>query len=391
MFNKEFLKTLTVMYVEDDTSIRNSLGAIFKKVFKDVILCADGREGLLKYKEHYDSKSYIDAIVSDINMPKMSGLEMLAEIRKFDTDVPAILTTAHGETDFLMEAIRVNVLYYALKPIDTPELLTNIQKFCLAKHQQSLLKRKEEELSSYIDIIDQVAAIAKVNEHGHFIEVNELFCAVSLYDKKELLGKNMLDITHKDTIDKTHNQMYKKILLGETWDGLYGCVDKNQDIFYLRIYAIPEFDDNTQAMIGTIFIGFIATADEKEKKDTMLKVRQSIMKQKSKEFKLHGKIKQLEATSSSVDIPKMKNEFKIMQSSLERAKIKNLKMLHQINHHEDSISELRNKLDSIAKSELLKRQTILDKSKSVQMENMVLKENLIHIKNQLTQLEKKRK
>ena len=392
MFDKEFLKTLTIMYAEDDDSIRDSLGTIFKKVFKDVVLCTDGQDGLNKYKEYYeDNNKHIDAIVSDINMPRMSGLQMLSEIRKFDTEIPAILTTAHGETDFLMEAIRVNVLHYALKPIDTPELLKNIQKFCLANHQKSLLKRKEEELRSYIDIIDQVAAIAKVDEHGNFIEVNDLFCDVSLFDKEELLSKNMLDITHKDTISKTHNNMYNKILSGETWEGLYKCVDKDEDTFFLRIHAIPDFDDTTDELIGTMFIGFIATADEKEKKDTMAKVRFNIIEQKKKAMQLQGKIKQLEATQSSVDITKIKNEYKAMQTVVEKYKIKNVKLLHQINHHEDTILSLRNKLDGIAKSELLKRQNLMEKSKNLQVENSTLKETLIHTKNQLTKLEKRTK
>ncbi len=390
MFNKDFLKTLTVMYVEDDQSIRDSLGTIFKKVFKNVILCVDGQDGLAQYRTHFDdNEKRIDIIVSDINMPKMNGLEMLSAIREFDTEIPAILTTAHGETDFLMEAIRVNVLYYALKPIDTPELLTNIQKFCLVKHHQNLLKRKEEELRSYINIIDQVSAIAQVDRHGNFIDVNDLFCDVSLFNKEELLKKNMLDITHKDTISKTHNQMYEKILSGVTWEGLYKCIDKDEDPFYLRIYAIPEFDDSTDEMIGTMFIGFIATEDEKEKKDTMTKVRQNIMEQKKKAMHLQGKIRQLEATQNLIDIPKMRNEYQLMQNTLEKHKVKNSKLLNQINHHEDTMAGLRNKLEGIAQSELLKRQSLMEKSKSLQLENATLKETLIHTKNQLTKLEKK--
>ena len=66
MFNKEFLKTLTIMYVEDDKSIRESLGSILEKVFKEVVICSDGRDGLERFKLYHDDlNTQIDAIVSE--------------------------------------------------------------------------------------------------------------------------------------------------------------------------------------------------------------------------------------------------------------------------------------------------------------------------------------
>ena len=56
MFNKEFLKTLTVLYVEDDESIRTSLSNIFKKVFAEVIICKDGDEGINQFKYYIQEK-----------------------------------------------------------------------------------------------------------------------------------------------------------------------------------------------------------------------------------------------------------------------------------------------------------------------------------------------
>ncbi|RLA76186.1 MAG: hypothetical protein DRG78_19505, partial [Epsilonproteobacteria bacterium] len=208
MFNKEFLKTLTIMYVEDDKSIRESLGTILQKVFKEVILCVDGQDGLEKFTlSHSNEINKIDAIVSDINMPRMNGLEMLAGIRKLDTEIPAIMTTAHGESDFLMEAIKVNVSYYALKPINTPQLLENIQKFCLIRHQQGMIVQKEKELSSYIGIIDQVAASLRLDDSLNIVDINELYSEMSLYSKEELIGKSLDLITHKDIIPTTSKEM----------------------------------------------------------------------------------------------------------------------------------------------------------------------------------------
>jgi response regulator RpfG family c-di-GMP phosphodiesterase len=51
MFDKEFLKTLTIMYVEDDDGIRNSLSGILTKIFKEVIICEYGAIGLERFTQ----------------------------------------------------------------------------------------------------------------------------------------------------------------------------------------------------------------------------------------------------------------------------------------------------------------------------------------------------
>ncbi len=391
MFNKEFLKTLTVMYVEDDTSIRESLGAILQKVFKKVILCIDGQDGIDQFTSYTKTQGgEIDAIIADINMPKKSGLEMLADIRKLDSDIPAIFTTAHGEANFLMEAIKLNVSYYALKPINTPLLLENIQKFCLSKHQQKLILKKEKELSAYIDIIDNVATIVKIDTDGVFIDVNEQFCEVSSYTKEEMIGQNITSITHPDILASTYKDMYKTITSGQNWEGLYKCIDKNKEFFYLRLSAIPEFDDSSNEMKGCVFIGFIATEDEQEKRDTMQKVRQNIIDQKKRETQLNNRIKILEAKQNR-PAPQPLVDISFIQGTLEKCKIKNVKLLNQIKHYEKGIATLEHRLSTIAEAEISKRQDLMERNKILQKEKSTLQESLISTKNQLNKYEKKKK
>jgi PAS domain S-box-containing protein len=391
MFDKEFLKTLTVLYVEDDPSIRNSLGAIFEKVFKEVVVATDGQDGLDKYSDAVNNRKIdIDAIISDINMPKKNGLEMIGEIRNTNTEVPAILTTAHGETDFLMEAIKVNVSYYALKPINTPELLENIQKFCLAKHQQKLLLRQEQELSSYIGIIDHVATIAKIDNDGKFSDVNELFCVVSGYSESELLDMNILDITHGDVSKTTHQNMINSVKSGQNWEGLYKCIDKDNNTFYLRISAIIELDKNTDSVSGCVIIGFIATEDEKERRDTMQKVRQNIIEQKMQQSQLKKKINQLESTQKQLIANQKNNDIGYVRESLDRCKNNNLKLKNQLSHYENDISRLETKLANIGQTELSKRQELVEKNKKLQKEIETLTENLIHTQNRLNKYEGKK-
>ena len=98
-FDQNFLKTLTVLYAEDDEHARNSLSGILHKLFKKVYVGEDGRQGLEYFKKFHED---IDVIVSDINMPHLSGMDMLERIREIDERVPFIFTTAHQEKEFLL-------------------------------------------------------------------------------------------------------------------------------------------------------------------------------------------------------------------------------------------------------------------------------------------------
>ena len=113
------LKTINILYVEDDETVVESFGKILKKVFNDVKTALDGEEGLKLFEQNKDT---IDFIISDIRMPKMDGLEMIKQIRKIDKDIPCILTTAHGEFDYFVEADSLGVYRYIQKPVNINEL-----------------------------------------------------------------------------------------------------------------------------------------------------------------------------------------------------------------------------------------------------------------------------
>lgn len=73
MNNEEFIKNnITVLYVEDEQSVRDEITLILQEMVAKVITAEDGEEGLKKFKENK-----IDLIVTDVNMPKSSGIEML--------------------------------------------------------------------------------------------------------------------------------------------------------------------------------------------------------------------------------------------------------------------------------------------------------------------------
>jgi len=120
MKNK-FLKTLHVLLVEDEVKLSQLLKNAIGDEFFTFTIAHDGQEGLELFK-----KTSPDIIITDINMPKMSGLEMAKEIKTVDSSVPIIILSAFSETEKLLNAIDVGVVKYFIKPFDPDELLEYI-------------------------------------------------------------------------------------------------------------------------------------------------------------------------------------------------------------------------------------------------------------------------
>lgn len=109
----EHLRTLPVLYVEDDPSIRSELATFLGRRVGRLRVAADGEEGLAAFREEAPR-----IVVSDIQMPRLDGLGMVRGIRAVDPEVPVILTTAFERPDLMTTAIHLRVDAYVVKPVD---------------------------------------------------------------------------------------------------------------------------------------------------------------------------------------------------------------------------------------------------------------------------------
>ena len=82
----QYTKKMNLLYVEDNTEIRESISAIFQDFFSEIIFALDGEDGLEKF---YENK--IDIVMTDIDMPRLNGLDMARKIIKFDQTIPIII------------------------------------------------------------------------------------------------------------------------------------------------------------------------------------------------------------------------------------------------------------------------------------------------------------
>ncbi len=114
---------ITVLFVEDEEVLRAIYERILNKFVKTLFVAENGKEGLKKYKECQP-----DLIVTDIQMPVMDGLEMIEEIRKVDQNVRIVILSAYGETEYFMDAIKIGVNSFLLKPVETKKLIALVEE-----------------------------------------------------------------------------------------------------------------------------------------------------------------------------------------------------------------------------------------------------------------------
>ena len=114
---------LKILYVEDETTLRERIAIVLSMHFKSVITAANGAEALELF-----TRERPNIVVSDIHMPLLDGLEMTKRIRDIAPETPVILGTAFTETDYLIKAIELGVFAYVRKPIDCRKLVETITR-----------------------------------------------------------------------------------------------------------------------------------------------------------------------------------------------------------------------------------------------------------------------
>ncbi len=183
---KKLCQNLSVLYVEDNKSIRNVMGEYLNKFFLTVVSADDGVEGLSAYKD-----SNFDVVITDLSMPNMSGLEMLEHIKKINEQQAVLITTAHNEPEYMMGAIKAGVDGYIMKPFDFIQLNHELYKLTLR-----LQKFKEnEEYKLYLkEMVEK-----KTSEIVHLMDVQK-----NNYDKTLYLMVDMIE--QRDTYTAGHSK-----------------------------------------------------------------------------------------------------------------------------------------------------------------------------------------
>lgn len=333
MINQEFLKNITLLYVEDDPLIRESMENIFGKLFKKVIVAIDGEDGYTKYRDLKNQEIEIDIIISDINMPKINGIEMSKMIREFNEEIPIIFTTAYSDAEFLLEAIEQNIFHYAVKPVNLKKVIGAVQDATKKYFDSKIIKTQETQNERFINIINQVALVSKTDLSGNITYVNDIFCDVCGYTKEELLGTNQRIVRHEDMTTSYFDTLWNALRDGKVWKGKIKNRSKSGVEYIVNVSILPVFDKLGEKVLEYMSVGFVVTQEESEKREFQKKVIQKIKEQKTSQITLEEKVKELEFKLS------LHPDVDIVLYNLNMEKMKNEKLNKQLQYYEDLIAK----------------------------------------------------
>lgn len=121
------LKNLNILYVEDDDFIREQTCSLLKIIFNNVFTACNGNQGVKEFDSHTQE---VDAIITDINMPELSGIDMAKIINSKNSrspKTPIIAVSAYSCDDYAMSDLQKNFAHYIRKPIQIKDLIHSVE------------------------------------------------------------------------------------------------------------------------------------------------------------------------------------------------------------------------------------------------------------------------
>jgi response regulator RpfG family c-di-GMP phosphodiesterase len=155
--------SIRVLVVEDDRSMLELIGSALSMREKyEVVLAADSETALQKLNQ-----MQFNAVISDINLPGMNGLDLLSRISLIDSKVPVILITGYAEVSIMQTAIKLGVFDFLKKPFNLSELQISVRQAVL---KNQLLVQNEAYTNQLEQLVEKKAK--ELCEANNLLEIN---------------------------------------------------------------------------------------------------------------------------------------------------------------------------------------------------------------------------
>ncbi|WP_167856011.1 response regulator [Natronospirillum operosum] len=206
---RQFLRTLSVLYVEDNADIREQLTLFLQRRFGEVLVAQDGAEGLRLFEQGRTP----DLVITDVRMPAMDGLTMTGHLRERWGDIPIMVTTAHEETEFLLKAIEIGVDEFVVKPVDTRQMNRALLKIgahlhachALAQAQRTLEANEARYRAIFWTAMDAFCVFDW--ESLNILEINRRHQTLYSHSAEDISGQN-IDIL----FDNVHGTQLRQLI-----------------------------------------------------------------------------------------------------------------------------------------------------------------------------------
>ncbi len=203
------LQQFNVLYLEDDESLLQHTTDVLEDFVNNIFAVKTSTEAL-----DVILNNKIDIIVSDILLENENGIDFLKHIKAKELEIPTILTTAYTDTKYLLDAIKLKVENYIVKPINIKELLNTLHDVLLPKVQTKEIKKNANVIKTISAITDskQVDVVKFIInnldiDNQFTASYNDIMEEISI--SKPTLIKLFKQLAQKEILVKVQHKTYR--------------------------------------------------------------------------------------------------------------------------------------------------------------------------------------
>jgi len=234
---KEISWDLSILYVEDEEILRNSMLPTLQKFFKNIHVAKNGQEAL----EFYEKESS-DIILTDINMPIMNGVELITQINKINSNPIIIVLSAHDESELLISLINLELNSFINKPVEKEILVRVLHKNCSIITNKKLLASYMQQLEEENSIIQRKNIILEQ-------KLNQLAIA----NNKNIASRS----TPQRTSINKQEDSYFKVLLQEDRDELCD-LSQELDTYIMMMFQNDSLNNTYLERLVQVYLKYAA-------------------------------------------------------------------------------------------------------------------------------------
>ncbi|MEC9486626.1 MAG: PAS domain S-box protein [Prosthecochloris sp.] len=219
----------TILIADDSAVMRTLLSQITKRIGTYLPVTADNGRAALSVI----NSRQIDVILLDINMPEMSGIDVLAHMQEHHINIPVIMISGSEDIEQAVTCLKMGAYEYLVKPVDPNRLRVTLKNAL----SESKLRREVTILSTAI--ANSPLSIVITDLEGTIEYINPAFTTITGYRTDEALGRN-ISILKSGTHDRSlYTKIWTTISKGRNWQGEIRNKKKNGELYWQYTMISP--------------------------------------------------------------------------------------------------------------------------------------------------------
>lgn len=325
---KILAKDKTLLYVEDNTGLRENMSKLIVKIFGNVTLAHDGQAG---YDSFVQNRPAI--VLTDINMPQLNGFDMLRKMKVTEPDLKVIVLSAHDDKEHLHMAIKLGVFRYLHKPAKLPTLLAAIHEALLSIQAQENRRIFLNQMQSIFNYQNNM--VIMMSEDGFTLSNKRFLDFFNVVDIEDFNDKfrdlDSILLPHDEFLSSSSEYSWMQQVLFDPGKLFHTKIKndkgenrhlilKSREVPDKKGYCVLSFDDVTELNLMSLFDKKTTMSDKQLEDKQSVLTFMKLVKENSAEVKIHNFYKGLTIVNPAV-IAKITDEEVVLKTAYPQLKI----------------------------------------------------------------------